>query len=191
MGSSAIDTLLGLSEESWIEIVLGLRFHAELRLRKYTWNSCRRGLPRGWTADDVVLEAITSVLDGTRTIDLDGHSPLEALCGVVNSKLSALVLLAEHRTMEHAEDDGRIAERSVSGDHADGGGTATERSLDALLSEIRTGMVPELLPVFEDIIDGYRPAEIAIRLGRPVETVYVLARRVRKHVAQVIQRGDD
>ena len=184
MGSTAIDKLLHLPEDTWIEIVLALRFHAELRIRTYYWNPSRNGLPRGWTADDVVFDTIASVLDGKRTIDPERQPILDALRSIVDSKLNALVQTVEHRTTVHAQDGSSISEFYP--------GVADEPmcmmdddgSFDCFLAQVSSGMAPELVPVLEAMIDGYRPADISMSLGLPVETIYVLVRRVRGHVAK-------
>ena len=188
MGSTTIDTLLRLPEESWIEIVLALRFHAEFRIRRYVWNSSRHGLPRGWTADDVVLDTIASVLDGTRTIDLHRQELLDGLRSIVNSKVSALVQRMEHRTTVHAQNGVPISALHSGADEDVSCLPDSQTDLESLLSEVRRGMAPELIPVLEEMVDGYRPAEIAIRLGIPVEAVYGLVRRARAHVAKVWRR---
>ena len=108
------DRVLELLEVAdWDDIVIRLTYYAVIRFNRYGWKS---NLPKGNSPDDVALNAIGKVWDGTREWDPDKYPDLlKHLKWIVKSDIEHLLFL--HRAPGNGQitcghngrwDEGRI-----------------------------------------------------------------------------------
>ncbi|MCB9466422.1 MAG: hypothetical protein H6682_22195 [Candidatus Eisenbacteria bacterium] len=176
--ASDLEGLKQLSDDEWRELIHDLRLYTEFRIWRYTWNPNRRSLPRGLTADDIVLESICDVLSERRTLPPCDGGYRDAFRSIIDSKLHALVKSAEQKRTVHYVRESALAtipERESDSSAPEAG------SYEAFMTRLRHELPDELWPVAEGfLIEGRKPRQISQELDRPIKRIYEQMRRVRK-----------
>lgn len=180
------DGLALLGDEELDRLVMELMSYAHFLLRgHYGWIGTD-GLPHGFDADSLALEAIARVLDGRRR-DWDPEKEstrLDYLKSIVKSIMSSEIVPAVRRSPEtdSVSRDGHDLIASASSPESGPDDMILVRELKgkmlAALDEDEDQLV--LLCLFEGIT---RPADIATELELPVEEVYRIKRKILRRLA--------
>ena len=116
--------LLTISEEQWRGYFDELKIYAEMRLARWRWRTGNReNLPRGYSRDAIVTEAVNRLYDGRRKWNHQyylGDNPVPFLKGVIDSIISEIGRSSAHKSSVSLEDvstaqgkDGGTYEREV------------------------------------------------------------------------------
>lgn len=177
--------LRGYTDEQWLTWYNALVVIATRECARRYWRTGRTGhLPKGFSPETIVQEAITLLFTGKRQWNRDeypGPEPLAVLRATVESLIGDLVRSAEHKRLAYLEDAG-------SAKNDDGDSEAPDRlvhhgaeqpqpvsATDEVLyfrdvvSRIRQRIEdrPPLLAYFDCLLDGRKRGEIAERLRVP------------------------
>jgi DNA-directed RNA polymerase specialized sigma24 family protein len=199
-GPETREILLGITEEEWRRHYRELLIYAYARCRRWLWRTGgRENLPEGYSPEAVVQEAVARLYDGTRVWNhqqYPGGDPVPFLKAVIDSLIWALLSGAEHRRTvsldEGSEDGGRGG--NVQGLEP---GSAVRTStalapddkiyLENVERRIRAAVAdrPELVELFECLLEGLKPREIAGRMGTDVKRVYALRKTFDRRTAEI------
>jgi hypothetical protein len=198
------DRVLELLEAAkWRDIIIRLTYFAVIQFRRYGW---RPGLPKGNSPEDIALNAIEKVWDGTRDWDPDKYPDLLVhLKWIVRSDIEHLFSSLEHKTTGRMpvliKDDGtevELGETAREHPHSISGKVLTpeeeliaaynRRSEQALLAELYDAVKGDedlelLLLCFEEGID--KPEVIAIETKWEIDKVYNLKRKLLRKAAKI------
>lgn len=202
MDKEVLKRLDNVDSAEWDRIVLQLTMYADFLLRRRSW---RTGVPpKGATAEDIALESLEAIFDGTRKWNPFSNADLLMyLKSVVKSKVSHLYESKEYRVTDRYIEigEGKIVEElhrkaDPSADHAvhlvqDHSNNPEEVLLneqednkdkmvvDSFLEAINGDEELEELALI--IMDGHsKPREVALQIGKNVKYVYNLMKRFRR-----------
>jgi len=104
----APDIAARLRAADWKSIQVKLLEYALFKIRRLRWNSASASdsLPKGLTAEDLVVQAIEKVFQGDRVWD-PARCPdlISYLCSVIDSDVSHLVNSEENRVLRRLDDE--------------------------------------------------------------------------------------
>lgn len=194
--------LADISDAQWTVIVNRLTLHADNKLRRLIWRGVpgrQGGTPAGGVrAEDLAADAIIDLLEGRRVWDFSRNPDLlDWLRDVIDSKVSHLVECKENRVLRRFLAEMNEAEiTAVSRSSA-----ATQRPPDVELAEaddikelcesIRVEFAGDDVAsrLFRCCVDGVsKPAEMAVALELPVQTIYDAQKRLRRGVERILRR---
>ncbi|NMA26133.1 MAG: hypothetical protein GX934_00010 [Burkholderiales bacterium] len=196
-----------LNAQDWNFLSVKLERYALMKVQRLAWvtgGGDNPNLPKGLSAEDLAVEAITRVLEGKRSWNPDKEPDLfKFLCDVVDSLVSHLVNSEEHRERKnqvngdflHDYPDcgdpgdgrggrGRVSDFKVAEPGCEGGASPAERFFCLAIEALSDDQA--LCRVFELCYDGMdRAADIASSLAIPVGQVYRLKEKMRRRLAQI------
>ena len=192
--------LADISDRQWTVIVNRLTLHADNKLRRLIWRGVpgrRGGTPAGGVrAEDLAAESIIDLLEGRRVWDATRDPDLlEWLRDVVDSKVSHLVECKENRVLRRFLSDMNEADITAVSRGANNSQRPPEESLAeaeevaALCESIRVEFAGDDVAsrLFRCCIDGVsKPAEMAVILQLPVQTIYDAQKRLRRGVERIL-----
>ena len=192
-----------LETANWRDVIFRLTYYAVIRFRRYGWQS---NLPKGNSPEDIALNAVEKVWDGTRDWDPDKYPDLlKHLKWIVKSDIEHLFSSLEHKTT------GRMTVLVKDmGTEVEWGETACEhphsisekvftpeekllakqnqKSEKALIAELHDAVKGDddlelLLLCFEEGID--KPEKISIETKWDINKVYNLKRKLLRKAAKI------
>lgn len=174
-----------LEAVDWEAVFPRLVNFAAWRLRTLHWAG--RCPPGATTAEDLAADAIESLWSGRRRWDPAGEPKLEAvLRGVVHSMASHLAMSSEHaqRWAGKPEYTGALIPRQeLAPDEA--------HELENLKALLVAGLEDDTEQiVFEYLLDGAPPREVAQYLGVPVSYMYNIVRRIQRRLSKAMEKMD-
>lgn len=159
------------------------------------WKVKDRAIARGEGIEDIVQDALSSLHGGEPKRSWDPEKtpdPMDHLKAFVNSRLSSLSRSYDHRKVRYPIDAERhedtdnpeslIVEKEAQQDEQ----AWWSQAKDLLLQEI---IEDELLLAMHDLMEKEeidKPAELADRLGQPVETIKNAKKRIKRAWQRVI-----
>jgi hypothetical protein len=182
-----------LESQQWEAVLLDLLKYAVTLIKTKTWLSVWNGpLPAGKEANDIVMEAVYSVIDGTRRAD-EGVPLIAFLKQVISGRISKLAESWENRKMNRvavpgapASGDVDVASMAHSGSV---GASAEQREAEHMNSELVDLLINELGddPELQDVIglnmEGVsKRDEIADRMGKSVSDVTNMRKRLERRI---------
>lgn len=195
--------LSDISEEEWRGHYRELVLFAYARCRRWLWRSGdRENLPEGHSPDSIVREAVARLYDGTRVWNHEqypGPSPIPFLKSVVDSLIWALLSSAEHARVSTL-DPGGLGPYDESHDQnfdrlEEGSGFHQSTPLapdekiyfEEVEERIRSAIADrrDLVELFDLLLEGLKPAEIAERIKADVKRVYVLRKTFDRRTADI------
>jgi hypothetical protein len=201
MGKDRVIELLEAAD--WRDITLRLTYHAVLRFRRYSWKS---GLPKGNSPEDIAVNAIEKVFDGTRDWDPDKYPDLlKHLKWIVSSDIEHLFSSMEHKktgrmpvlkSYNGAKVD--VCEIAHEHPHSMGKKVLTpeeeliaeydRRSEESLINELQDAVKGDddlelLMLCFEEGFD--KPETIAAETGWDIKKVYNLKKKLLRKAAKI------
>lgn len=192
--------LADISDAQWTVIVNRLTLHADNKLLRLIWCGVpgRRGgtPPGGVRAEDLAAEAIVDLLEGRRVWDA-ARDPdlLDWLRAVIDSKVSHLVECKENRVVRRflarfTESENTVVTRGVADVHRPPDESRAEaEEVAALCESIRVEFAGDDVAsrLFRCCVDGIsKPAEMAVILQLPVQTIYDAQKRLRRGVERIL-----
>jgi hypothetical protein len=179
-----------ITQERWLEIFHQLTLHAESRCSKWQWQTGRHNLPKGYSPETIVNEAIRRWLDGERIWNHDaypGNSPLPFLKSVVDSIVYGLGHSSAHKTAASLEDESKASDSG-----GDSYPSPASSPIDKIFEEQVRELVieaikdrPDVVTVFEHLWDHLTPAEIAKEMGIAADEVYAKIRFLRRRADEI------
>lgn len=195
--------LSNISEEEWRVYYRVLVLFAHARCRRWLWRSGNReNLPEGHSPDSIVREAVTRLYDRTRVWNHEqypGPSPVPFLKSVVDSLIWALLSSAEHAHVAQLEPGGCApGNESIIQDFdrlEEGSGFRQSAPLapdekiyfEELEERIRSAIADrqDLVELFDLLLEGLKPSEIAERMNTNVKRVYALRKTFDRRTADI------
>lgn len=195
--------LLDISEEEWRDHYRELVLFAYARCRRWLWRSGdRENLPEGHSPDSIVREAVARLYDGTRIWNHEQYpepSPVPFLKSVVDSLIWALLSSAEHSSVSPLEPGGLKPYDESHGYDFDrleegaGFGQSVPLTPDEKIyfeeveERIRSAIADrqDLVELFDLLLEGLKPAEIAKRFKSDVKRVYALRKTFDRRTADI------
>lgn len=198
------DRVLELLEAAnWRDIIIQLTYYAGIQFRRYGW---RTGLPKGYSPDDIALNAIQKVWDGTRDWNPDKYPDLlKHLQWIVRSDVEHLFSSLEHKktgrmpvVKKNNGTEVELGESAGEHPHSISGKVLTpeeeliaehdRNSEAALITELHDAVKGDedlelLLLCFEEGID--KPEKIAIETDWDINKVYNLKRKLLRRAAKI------
>jgi len=195
--------LSDITEDEWRGYYRGLVLFAYARCRRWLWRSGdRENLPEGHSPDSIVREAVTRLYDGTRVWNhkqYPGTSPVPFLKSVIDSLIWALLSGAEHARVTPLRpagiglgDDGqeqsfdRLEEGA--GIRQSAGQSPDERIyFEEIEERIRVAIADrqDLVELFDLLLEGLKPAEIAESMNIDVKRIYALRKTFDRRTADI------
>lgn len=196
------EILLGISEEEWRRRYRELVIYAYARCKRWLWHSSdRENLPEGYSPAAIAQEAIARLYDGTRVWNHEqypGGDPVPFLKAVIDSLVWALLSGAEHRRtvpLEPADavgaGDQPTTTQGVEGvadsHHSPTLSQDQKIYLDEVEHRIRAAIAnrQDLVELFDHLLEGLKPAEIASRMNTDVKRVYALRKTFDRRTADI------
>ncbi|MDQ5827085.1 MAG: hypothetical protein M3441_23210 [Chloroflexota bacterium] len=194
--------LLSISEDEWRRHYRELVIYAYARCRRWLWRTGNReNLPEGYSPETIVQEAVARLYDGTRVWNHSQYpdlTPVPFLKAVVDSIMWALLSGAEHKRtvsleQEQAGVSGELTQ-SFQGIEADASlhissPLSPENRIYLKEVEQRIRAViddrHDLIQLFEHLLDGLKPNEIAERMGMDVNRIYALRKTFDRRTAEI------
>lgn len=181
------DILERLQKQDWPIIILRLEAYAARRVSRLSWRRGREALPDGKQSHDLAMGAITQAfgIEGDRKWNYEKHPDLlKYLMDTVDSLVSNLVRSSEHKstakssTNEFKKNNDPVHQGSIKSDY--------EAQIDnkALVDKIHecTEGEDELEVIFQCLLEGMTPREIAEEYGFLRDHVYQLTRKLERRV---------
>lgn len=203
MSAMKPETLLILqkiTEEQWVDYYNELVIYADARCRRWRWRTGNKeNLPKGFSPEAIVDEAIDRFYDGVREWNHEayqGNSPVPFLKSVIRSLVSDLGRSKAHKSAASLEDESRST--SSEGESyqkeiqaADGASGFRTPPIDSpymstYFKEINEQIDAairdrgDLVELRDYLREGMKPADIATKMKRDVEDIYVLIRLFRR-----------
>jgi hypothetical protein len=177
----------------WTAIRRELLKHADSRIRTLTWNSGNQLLPKGTTAEDLVLQAIEKTLEGVRHWNSELYpDPVQYLKSVIDSDVNHLVSSREHRLTQYgleliAEDPRSPEAHLIQKENDQLESVAYQKLIRFLLAEFSMDRDATLLLLnFCRHADreeaSIKPARVSKETGVPITAVRNAIRRLRRKV---------
>lgn len=192
--SKAHEVLSNLTNEEWEKIIYKLTLHTCWLMKVAVKNKASDILSGGIQVKDIVQDAVTKVLTGERDWDTEVHPDLLKFLknSVVRSLVSNYFVSPKTKNETTAgtldpdpSDDG---EADPFWETVKGNSTAADEELFAkeILLKLRDNLNDddEAAIVFEEVIKGNKPKEIAKDLGISVENVNNALKRIRNTKAK-------
>ena len=194
--------LLTISDDEWRRHYRELVIYTYARCRRWLWRTGdRENLPEGYSPEAIAQEAIVRLYDGTRIWNHDQHpgsNPVPFLKTVVDSLVWALLTGAEHKRtvpleQEHTSGEGN-QEHYLQAFEARAGlydssalSPETQVYLEEMDIRIRTAISDrdDLLQLYEHLLQGLKPGEIATRMNADVGRIYALRKTFDRRTAEI------
>jgi len=187
-----------LSDDEWLKLLKRLTLYADRKLVRLSWRgitSARGGKPPGGVeAEDLVAEAVTDVIEGTRAWDQEANPDLlKHLRSVVGSKISHLVEGLENRRTrrlgppdpnEESSTAYQVASRDPSPVELVADREAADRLRAAVHAELRDDA--SAYQIMECLEAGMERAEIIEYLGIPAADFDNAKRRLCRKVEKAL-----
>jgi hypothetical protein len=195
--------LSDISEEEWRAYYRELVLFAHARCRRWLWRSGNKeNLPEGHSPDSIVREAVTRLYDGTRVWNHEqypGPSPVPFLKSVIDSLIWSLLSSAEHLHSAQLELDVTASDvdsldqdfdRLMEGEGFSQSATLTPDEkiyFDEMEEQIRSAIADrqDLIELFDLLLEGLKPAEMAERMKSDVKRVYALRKTFDRRTADI------
>jgi DNA-directed RNA polymerase specialized sigma24 family protein len=196
------EILLSISDDEWRRHYRELVIYAYARCRRWLWRTGgRENLPEGYSPEAIVQEAIVRLYDGTRVWNHEQHpdsDPVPFLKTVVDSLVWALLSGAEHkRTVSLEQGHAAVAgdQEQYFQDIEAGAGLQNSSSfspenqvyLEEVEQRIQTVIADrhDLMQLFEHLLEGLKPSEIAARMNMDVKQIYALRKTFDRRTAEI------
>lgn len=201
MDRKLIQLLSEIKESEWDKLILSLTRYAFYEMERKYWKYGR--VPKGLTPEDIALESISDLFEGTRKWDYANQPDLLSfLKSVVDSKVSHLFELEDYNLIERfpITEDGQEAEELMKkadpvSEHACYSPTDPQDPEETLIQkQVMEGDKAAVSALFETvkgddqlenlfmlIMDGYiKPSEIVEEMKIDVKEVNNLQKRIRR-----------
>jgi DNA-directed RNA polymerase specialized sigma24 family protein len=186
-------TIQVLSEDELLKLLKRLALHADRKLARLRWRGVQGGPPpRGIQGEDIAADAVTAVIEGTRTWDQKAHPDLlKYLRSVVDSMISKLVNSVDNRKTRRLgppgtrDDESSPAYEAVGREPDPAELAANREAAEGFRAPIVEALKDDELAyqVFECLeSDINKPADIAEYLGLSVGEVNNAQKRIRRMV---------
>jgi hypothetical protein len=199
-----------LTQADWKYLQLKMLEYTMFKIGRLHWRTPRGALPKGMTAEDVVIGAIQKTFEGARPSTSNAASApgirkwnpetcpelLDFLKSVIDSDVSHLVASEEHRLTRYSE----TGEPEDWTDHRMSPEEALLSREAEKESERAEGFIESLFDEFKDdpevclVLTSYRqqalrdvtikPANVAAETGLEIETVRNAIKRLRRKILQ-------
>ncbi len=180
--------LQSVSSDEWKETVEKLTIYAYHKTLRLHWETPSGTLSKGYEPKDLAFGAIGKVLSGERKWEPARHDLLTFLKSVVDSMTSHLVQSPDNfrRTRNSRQLEDTLSRMPTAIANPEQAAVVSE-----LVESMRASLKDdsELSDLFERILVGQKPQEIALELGKSQDDVYGLIRRLKRHLKSNLQLG--
>ena len=205
MKPETVRILQKITREQWVDYYNELVIFAEARCRRWRWETGNKdNLPKGFSPESIAREAVNRFYDGKRIWNHEvypGENPVPFLKSVVRSIVSDLGRSKAHKTSASLEDEsvgisaeGEIFEKEVHASNSAPGfrSPPTDSPYKAAYFKEVNERIDAAIADREDLVElrgylreGKKPAEIAAKMEKNIEDVYVLIRLFRRRTEDI------
>lgn len=205
MKPETVQILQKITREQWVDYYNELVIYAEAKCRRWRWETGNKeNLPKGYSPEAITREAVARLYDGERVWNHEiysGENPVPFLKSVVRSLVSDLGRSKAHKTAASLEDEsagtsakGESYEKEVRASGRVPGFCSPPSDSPykaAYLREVNA-RVDAAIADRQDLVElrgylraGKKPAEIAAKMKKDVEDIYVLIRLFRRRTEDI------
>jgi hypothetical protein len=200
MKPETVQILQKITQEQWVDYYNELVIYADAKCRRWRWETGNKeNLPKGYEPESIAREAIARFYDGERVWNHEiysGENPVPFLKSVVRSLVSDLGRSKAHKTTASLEDEsvgtnrkGESYEKEVRASRRVPGFRSppsespykaayfkeVNERIDAAIADRE-----DLIKLLSYLLEGKKPAEIATKMEKDVEDIYILIRLFRR-----------